>query len=53
MIKLVGMKVDLKDRDRLRSECKKLFIMENPSMEGMKLSDRFMFHRLINFYTKK
>ena len=49
---LVTMRIDNADLKRMRVECQKLFIEEHPEMEGYNLSDRFMFHRIVEYYLK-
>lgn len=42
--------VSTEDKERLRNECKELFLKEHPEFENMKISDGFMFRRLVNYY---
>ena len=44
--------IDNDDLKKLRSECKQLFLNSNPKFVGLKLSDRFMLKKIIDFYLK-
>lgn len=46
----VNIKVTPSQRDKIRGECKKLFLQNNPKFRGMRLSDSFMIEKLIVLY---
>jgi hypothetical protein len=40
-----------KDRDLLRQNCKAVFLIDNPEeLDASKLTDAFLFHRVVKFY---
>jgi hypothetical protein len=45
-------KVSVEDVRLMRTKCKKLFLLEHPEFEKMKLTDKFLFHKLTEFYAK-
>lgn len=37
-------------RDRLRNECKVVFLKHNPEFKGMKITDNHIMNRIIDYY---
>lgn len=51
-MRLRSVKINEKDLEALRTTCQTCLIKDNPEMDGMKLSDRFMLHRIIDYYIR-
>jgi len=49
---IVNIKVNKKDESRLMKECKDLYLEHHPEMADIKLSRRFMFKKIVDFYLK-
>ena len=43
---------NIKDVQRLRNECKQLYLKFHPDMKDEKLSDSFLLRKIIDFYLK-
>lgn len=43
-------KVQNIDKKRMMNECKELFLAHHPEMKGMKISQSFMFKKLVDYY---
>lgn len=46
----IGIKVDPEDVDKMMTSCVKLFLKAHPEMEGIHISRRFMFKKIVKFY---
>jgi len=44
--------VSHEDKVSMRTDCKELFLKEHPEFIGFKISDGFMFKRLVQYYLK-
>lgn len=47
------LRVDSKDLKRMMVDCRDIFLIAHPEMEHMKLTQKFMFNKLVNFYLGK
>jgi len=47
---LVCIKVEECDKNKMMAECKKLFLENNPKMEGIHLTQVFMFKKIVRYY---
>lgn len=47
-----SIKVEKEDKKEMMHECVELFLEEHPEMRGMKISQKFMFKKLVKFYLK-
>jgi hypothetical protein len=39
-----------KDLDKLRVDCKLVYLRDNPECDGDLINDAYLLHRVINFY---
>jgi len=52
MVQQVTLRVEKEDYDILMDQCKRLFVKDHPEFEGMKLSQKFMFKKVIRHYLR-
>jgi len=46
----ITIRVSPEDVKIMRSRCRELFLKDNPKFCGYRLSDKFMFKKLVEFY---
>lgn len=45
-------RVSAEDYEKMRNQCKDLFLMSHPEMKGMFMSNKFLFCKIVEFYLK-
>lgn len=49
-MKTVGIRVETEDLKRARTQGKQRLVEDNPNMEGMVISDRLMYKRMVKYF---
>jgi len=53
VINYVRIAVDKEDFDLFMNDCKEMFLRHNPEFDGMNITQRFLFKRMVKVYLKK